>query len=286
MTGYKKSFIENFSAASNLAELRSQGKQCLADLPLPNRKSERWKYSPITKLVNSSLSTRNGERVVWPEEIPLNPIPFLESYRIVFINGSYVASLSDLPVDDNVTCSPLSEINTSFENTYHKKEWVGALNATYFQDGLYLKVCINTQLDRPIVIHHLSDGSDIASFPRHYIELENGAEAEVIVWSSATDSASGMCNSILEAHVATNAYLKIDKVCNEGGELFKFSHENVIQERDSKFKINTFTVKGHWVRNELEIVANGSGTDSTFNGAYMPIGKEHVDNHTIMDHDP
>ena len=284
MTGSKANFIENFSAASNLADLRSQGKQYLADLPVPNRKSERWKYSPITKLVNSSLSTCNGEGVVWPEEILPNPIPFLESYRIVFRNGLYVASLSDLPVDDNVTCSPLCEINTSFENTYHKKEWVGALNATYFQDGLYLKVGKNTQLDRPIVIHHLCDGSDIASFPRHYIELENGAEAEVIVWSSATDYASGMCNSLLEAHVATKAYLKIDKVCNEGGEIFKFSHENIIQERDSKFKINTFTVKGHWVRNELEIVANGRGTDSTFNGAYMPIGKEHVDNHTIMDH--
>ena len=284
MIGSKESFIENFSAASNLVDLRSQGKQYLADLPVPNRKSERWKYSPITKLVNSSLSTCKGVGVVWPEEIPPNPIPFLESYRIVFRNGSYVASLSDLPVDDNVICSPLSEINTTFENTYHKKEWIGALNAAYFQDGLYLKVSKNTQLDRPIVIHHLSDGSDIASFPRHYIELENGAEAEVMVWSSATDSASGMCNSLLEAHVATNAYLKIDKVCNEGGEIFKFSHENIIQERDSKFKINTFTVKGYWVRNELEIVANGSGTDSTFNGAYMPTGKEHVDNHTIMDH--
>ena len=241
MIGSKESFIENFSSANNLAELRSQGKQFLAVLPVPNRRSERWKYSPITKLVNSSLSTCNGEGMVWPEEILPNPITFLESYRIVFRNGSYVASLSDLPVVDNVTCSPLSEINTSFTNTYHKKEWVGALNATYFQDGLYLKVSKNLKLDRPIVIHHLIDGRDIASFPRHYIELENGAEAEVIVWSSATDSSSGMCNSLLEAHIATDAYLKIDKVCNEGGEIFKFSHENIIQERDSKFKINTFT---------------------------------------------
>ena len=66
--------------------------------------------------------------------------------------------------------------------------------------------------------------------------------------------------------------------------MFKFSHENISQARDSKVKINTFTVRGHWVRNELEIVAKGPGTDSIFNGAYMPTGSEHVDNHTIMDH--
>jgi Fe-S cluster assembly protein SufD len=73
-------------------------------------------------------------------------------------------------------------------------------------------------------------------------------------------------------------------VCNESGEVFHFSHEHIVQDRDSRVKTNTFTVKGHWVRNELEIVANGAGTDSVFNGAYLPTGSEHVDNHTTMDH--
>ena len=285
MTGSKESFISNFSAPEYSKGLRSQGVQYLENLPVPNRKSERWKYSTIAKLVNSSLRTCSGEGVVWPEEILPDPVPFLDSYRIVFRNGTYVASLSDLPVYDELVCAPVSSFDsTEFSNEYHKKEWVGAMNAAYHQDGLVLKVKKNAIIDRPIVVHHLVDGDNIASFPRHYIELAEGAQAEVIVWSSATSQSSGMCNGLLEAHVATNAYLKIDKVCNELGEVFKFSHENISQARDSKVKINTFTVRGHWVRNELEIVAKGPGTDSIFNGAYMPTGSEHVDNHTIMDH--
>ena len=216
--------------------------------------------------------------------ILLEPIPFLDSYRIVFRNGSYVASLSDLPVAESVVCAPLGEVDADFQNEYHKAEWVGAMNASYHQGGLFLKVSKNTVLDRPIVVHHLTDGQDIASFPRHYITLEEGAKAEVVIWSSATENSSGMCNGLLEAHVAPNAYLVIDKVCNEGGEVFKFSHEQINQARDSRVKINTFTIKGHWVRNELEIVSNGAGTGSVFNGAYMPTGSEHVDNHTTMDH--
>ena len=284
MTGPKESFTSNFQAPQNSVELRSQGQQYLADLPLPNRKSEMWKYSSITKLVNSSLRTCSGEGVVWPEEILPDPIPFLDSYRIVFRNGSYVASLSDLPVDDDVVCAPRGNVKADFENEYHKTEWIGAMNASYHQDGLFLKVSKNTVLDRPIVVHHLTDGEGIASFPRHYIEIEEGAKAEIVLWSSATEKSSGMCNGLFEAHVAPNACLVIDKICNEGGEVFKFSHEYICQARDSRVKINTFTVKGHWVRNELEIVSNGPGTDSVFNGAYMPIGSEHVDNHTIMDH--
>lgn len=285
MTGSKERFTLYFKAPEFSGKLRSEGAEFLQDLPVPNRKTERWKYSPIAKLLNGSLKTCGGEGVVWPEEILPDPVPFLNSYRIVFRNGTYVSSLSDLPVAEGVVCSPLSEVDSvEFKNSYHRKEWVGAMNATYHQDGLFLSVDKNVVLDRPVVVHHLTDGTDTASFPRHFINLGEGAKAEVVVWSSATDASSGMCNSLLEGHIAPNAYLVIDKVCNEGGEIFKFSHEHLIQERDSRLKINTFTVKGHWVRNELEIVANGAGTDSVFNGTYMPTGSEHVDNHTTMDH--
>jgi Fe-S cluster assembly protein SufD len=285
MTGSKDNFTADFSSASFGVELRAKGLESIADLPVPTRKSERWKYSQISKLVNSSLHTCTGEGVVWPQEILPNPIPFLESYRMVFRNGTYVASLSDLPVADGIVCAPLSSIDlVEFTNSYHKKEWIGAVNAAYHQDGLFLSVEKGVVLDRPLVVHNLFDGEDVASFPRHFISIGEGAEAEVIMWSSATEKSSGMNNGILEAHVSANAQLTIDKVCNESGEVFHFSHEHIVQDRDSRVKTNTFTVKGHWVRNELEIVANGAGTDSVFNGAYLPTGSEHVDNHTTMDH--
>ena len=38
------------------------------------------------------------------------------------------------------------------------------------------------------------------------------------------------------------------------------------------------------MRNELCIKSQGEGTDSIFNGAYMPADSDHIDNHTTMDH--
>jgi Fe-S cluster assembly protein SufD len=285
MTGSKENFTSNFSSPSFGSKLRTMGRESMENLPVPTRRSERWKYSPISRVVNSSLHTCDGEGVVWPQEILPNPIPFLESYRIVFRNGTFVSSLSDLPVAEGVVCSPLSTVDTpEYVNTYHKKEWVGAVNAAFHQDGLFLCLEKGVVLDRPLIVHHLFDGEDVAAFPRHFISIGKGAEAEVVVWSSATERSSGMHNSILEAHVSENAQLKIDNVGNEGGKIFNFNHQNIIQARDSRVNMNTFTVKGHWVRNELEIIANGPGTDSVFNGVYMPTGSEHVDNHTTMDH--
>ena len=258
-------------------------------LPPPTRKSERWKYSPIAKLLNSTLSTDSSEiDSGFSNDIPPNPVAGLEAYRLVFRNGTFDSSLSDLPVAKGVICMPLSEVSAKdapeFKNTYSKTEWVGELNESYHQDGMFLKIARNIKLDRPVLIHHLTDGKDVASFPRHFVRVEEGGEVDVVVWSSASKNSSGMYNGILEASIAPNATLMLEKICNEDGEIYHFSHENIIQERDSKFKMHTFTVKGHWVRNELEIISRGKGTDSIFNGAFLPTGNEHVDNHTTMDH--
>ena len=258
-------------------------------LPPPTRKSERWKYSPISKLLNSTLSTDSSEiDGGFSNEIAPNPVEGLEAYRLVFRNGKFNHSLSDLPIAKGVICMPQSEVSgedvPEFKNTYSKTEWVGELNESYHQDGLFLKIDRNIKLDRPVLIHHLTDGKDVASFPRHFVRVEEGGEVDVVVWSSSTKNSSGMYNGILEASIAPNATLTLEKVCNEDGKIYHFSHENIIQERDSKFKMHTFTVKGHWVRNELEIISRGKGTDSIFNGAFLPTGNEHVDNHTTMDH--
>ena len=258
-------------------------------LPPPTRKSERWKYSPIAKLLNSTLSTDSSEiDSGFSNDIAPNPVAGLEAYRLVFRNGTFDSSLSDLPVAKGVICMPLSEVSAEdapeFKNTYSKTEWVGELNESYHQDGMFLKIARNIKLDRPVLIHHLTDGKDVASFPRHFVRVEEGGEVDVVVWSSASKNSSGMYNGILEASIAPNATLMLEKICNEDGEIYHFSHENIIQERDSKFKMHTFTVKGHWVRNELEIISRGKGTDSIFNGAFLPTGNEHVDNHTTMDH--
>ncbi|PCJ81650.1 MAG: Fe-S cluster assembly protein SufD [Bacteroidetes bacterium] len=285
-------FTNNFLAPSHGVELRNEALTLLSSLPVPTRRNERWKYSSVSKLINASLETYKGGEVGiegWPKEINPNPVPQLEAYRIVFRNGVYEPTLSELPTFKGVVCMPLSSISeeqskTLFSNKYHKTEWVGALNAAYYQDGFYLHVSKNIKLDRPIIVHHLTDGENVANFPRHFVRIDEGGEAEVVVWTTASQDSSGMCNSLFEASIAPNAQLFLEKITNEEGEIYSFAHDFIIQEADSRFKAHNFTIKGSWVRNELSIVSAGKGTDTIFNGAYLPCGNEHVDNHTTMDH--
>jgi Fe-S cluster assembly protein SufD len=292
-TRQAQNFVAGLAGATplGLSSLSDEGRAALAELPVPTRRSERWKYSPVTAMLASPVSSAPAPKS-WPESVPANPVPGLDAYRVVLVNGHVVPEACDLPVADGVMCMPLSQavkegrIAPGDEDWtgYHKREWVGAVNAAHAQDGLFLSLESGTSLDRPVLVHHHVTGADVASCPRHRVCLGDNARAEVVLWSSASNQASGMVNAVLEARVGAGARLGLDKVQHEHGSIFHLAHEHVTQGKDSTFRIHTLTVQGHWVRNELSVLQHGSGAHTVMHGAYLPKGSEHVDNHTTMDH--
>lgn len=286
-----QAFVAGLKASSGLDLLAGSGRQAMSDLPVPTRKSERWKYSPLTPMLAKPVTTAPVPKG-WPEGEPANPIPGLDAYRIVFLNGHVVTEASDFPIAEGVVCMPLSQalaegrIEAGDEDWshYHTREWIGAVHAAHFQDGLFLSLDEGVVLDRPILAHHCTLGENVASCPRHRVQIASNAHAEVVLWSSASESSSGMVNAVFEAKVGSGARLGLDKVQHEQGAVYHLAHEHVVQEKDSTFRIHTVTVQGHWVRNELNVIQQGSGAHTMMHGAYLPRAQEHVDNHTTMDH--
>lgn len=283
-------FVANVQVPQGAAALLAQeGQEGMGALPVPTRKSERWKYSPITAMLAHPVGTAKAPEG-WPADVEPNPVPGLDAYRIVLVNGHVVPEACDLPVAEGVVCMPwcqaveegyLADLDWS---GYHRREWVGAVHAAHAQDGMFLHVAQGVTLDRPVLVHHHTTGDQVAACPRHRIVVEDQAHAEVVLWHSAADGATGMVNGVLEARVGAGARLGLDKVQHEEGEVFHLAHEHVTQGKDSTFRIHSMTVKGHWVRNELNVVQEGQGAHTIMHGAYLPKDREHVDNHTTMDH--
>ena len=91
-------------------------------------------------------------------------------------------------------------------------------------------------------------------------------------------------NVISEIHVGKNAKLTIDKLQEENETCSHIATELVNQQQDSNFTINTVTLNGLLVRNNLTIEVNGQNCETNLNGAYILNGNQHVDNHTVVDH--
>jgi Fe-S cluster assembly protein SufD len=261
--------------------------EMLAVLPVPHRRLERWKYAAVSGFW-SDVAASKQQGLDTAECDPL-PIPGLEAYRLVFVNGCFDASNSNLPIADGVTCMPLidAEANGHVTRTMTDRErsdWFAALNGKYAVDGVYLSLADGVVLDRPLVIHQRQTGLSHPTFLRHCIDIGKNAEAKLVMWSSSSKEASGFVNVLTSATVGDGARLHMDKVQDEEGAVHHLAMESITQAANSRFRIQTATIQGVWVRNDLAIILDGSGSDAILNGAFLPNNTEMVDNHTTVDH--
>jgi Fe-S cluster assembly protein SufD len=91
-------------------------------------------------------------------------------------------------------------------------------------------------------------------------------------------------SSVTEIVAADGAILDHCKVQQEGPGAFHFANTHVHQGRASNFASTFVGLGGQWVRNEVRATLDAEGGECTLNGLYRASGKQHVDNHTVIDH--
>ena len=269
------------------AVLGVQSDVALDAVPVPHRRVERWKYTPVAAWWKDVLAP--DVSTVADAGCEANPVPGLDAYRLVFVNGTFDAAASDLPVHTGVTCMPLSQrgdakLQDVDAFSPEVSDWFAGLNGRYSQEGLYLRVTQGVELDRPILIHHHTCGAGAFNVLRHDIAVALNASVKIVQWSTATAGADGSVNILTRADVGQGARLHIDKVQDEEGTVRHIAFEDIRQGRASHAEVHTITVRGAWVRNDLAFRINGQGAHAELNGAFLPGDGEFVDNHTTVDH--
>jgi Fe-S cluster assembly protein SufD len=270
-----------------MGSARSAYDEVLSSLPVPHRRVERWKYTPVAAWWSEVKAAETA--TVAAAGCEPNPIPGLDAYRMVFVNGHFDAAASDLPVHPGVVCMPLSQappetLQAMDAQQPEHAEWFAALNGKFASEGMYLRVEKNTVLDRPILVHHRCTGEGSVSFLRHDMVLGAHAQVKCVQWSSASEDAMGAVNILTRASIGENTRLSLDKVQDEGGQVKHVAFEDIRQARGSRADVHTVTIRGQWVRNDLTFRIDGEGSHAELNGIFLPLDGEFVDNHTTVDH--
>jgi len=91
-------------------------------------------------------------------------------------------------------------------------------------------------------------------------------------------------NSVTEVVVARDARVEYYKVQNDTNQSYHIGTTQVRQSDNSLFYSATVTLNGGFVRNNLNIVLDGEHCEAHMYGLYIPNGKQHIDNHTLVDH--
>lgn len=287
----KEAFVAALDTACRhplaMGSLLADAKAFVSNLPVPTTRTEAWKYTRVARIMNMALKHNASQTNVTQHLLTVSD---RNAARIVLVNGQFRADLSIMPKAAGIRIQSLEDALSaglaqrigSLSN--QENDFFEAVNLAYAESGFYIHVDKGTMVESPVYILHLTDGNQTAAISRSVIEVEERGALKVILHSAATASSSGFHSHISECFVGKNAQLALDKIQDEQGEVFQHTSEWVAQERDSRFDIRTITLQGTWVRNNLNVLVNGENCTTNLFGTYMPIGKELIDNHTMVDH--
>lgn len=260
----------------------SSAQNTLATNELPTTRMEAWKYTRVAKLGKTHYQT---------SEVSIDSV---EKYTIaqdattfVFVNGHFSEELSSTEMPEGLSVSPLSaclEGEIDATNLVLEGEIFNALNTAFLTDGILIDIDAKAIIEKPIQIIHVLKGEATLSNFKTIIHAGDFSKASVIQGFFADDADKAFANVTSEISVGKNAFLTLDKIQYEAENTSHICTEQVAQEKDSTFTINTITLNGGLVRNNLNILVNGENCETNLNGAYLLKGKQHVDNHTVVDH--
>ncbi len=265
--------------------LKENSKLDLEDLTLgsfPNRKDERWKYTPLRALKKINFHNQLNFKT---EHLNSLGLPKLEGLVIVLENGKFNSTLSniiDLKEIELLFLNGADIANNFQEST--QNGYFNNLNASFLTEKVVLKIKPNSSINEPInFVNIISDDNCISNTQFNIDVFENSKLHIRQYFLGSSNSKDGFINHRNEVTMKINSSLTIDKF-QDLNQNFNFCNEFIDQNQDSKFIMNTFSASGIILRNDVFNNVNGKNCHSELNGVFAPVEKQHFDNHTTINH--
>lgn len=290
-TETKNSTAEIISSLEKLATtpIRMQAKAAFEEMGLPASKSEEYRFAPITRALEKNFNLSELQHVKSSlNSITEFEISTVDAYKVVFINGEYVASLSQLNGSDFII-EPLDEVKHAEHLAKHadfKTDSLVAWNTAAWHHGVFIKVAANKVIEKPVIIHHIQDAShvEVKTINRNLIVVERSSEVTIIEKFDSIGAHTNFSNLVTEAVVGENAGLNLYSIQADHGNRHQFGQTTIWQGNHSRVNSYTFTLDGKFVRNNLQLLLDGEGCESHMYGLYLLHGETLADNHTVVDH--
>jgi Fe-S cluster assembly protein SufD len=280
-----------------LAALRARAGARFEELDFPTTRNEEWKYTnvaPILKVPYREIFDLDADGLTVER---IEPFTFVESRhsQMVFIDGIYSKELSDL------SGLPHSAVVTSLAGMTEEQSLVAsrhlaayakyqddaftALNTAHIGDGALVYIPDGKIVETPLHLLFISTSEEAsATHPRVLIIAGKGAMATIIESYVSTDDNVYLTNAVTEVFAAEESAITHYRLQEESEKAFHVATTQVHQERESNYVSYAFSLGAEIARHTLNVVLTDEHTDTTIDGLYVVTGKQHVDNHTTMDH--
>lgn len=282
---------------AELVQVRKDAFAAFVAKGFPSIKEEDWRFTNLVPFLDTSYAVQAtpASDAVIQEAVEKSTIDGLDAYRLVLVNGSINFDLSVLPEGQGVTIVPLKSIRETpafrsylAEHDYHTGgNTLVSLNTALFTDGYYMEVKAGSVVDKPILLVHVYSADDHAFFqPRHLIVVNKHAKAEIIETAVTLKGGHAvLTNSVLQVVVNENAHLRHYHIQQNSAHERWLHYNHITQRRDSRYDNYTFSLPdSDLIRNNLDVVLDGSSTETHLYGLYLVGDRQLTDNHTAIEH--
>ncbi len=159
-----------------------------------------------------------------------------------------------------------------------------AINTMLMSDGLFVHLPPGMIVETPIHVLYLSTADGGTSQLRNLVVAERGAEVTIIEHYASSAGGAYWTNTVTEIDLCENAGVEHYKLEEEGDKAFHIATVEIHQHRDSRFTSHNVALGGRFVRNDINTRLDGENAQCALNGLYVIKGRQHVDNHTRIEH--
>jgi len=255
--------------------LRRKAQKILMKHGFPHRKTENWKYLPLTQLEKRDFGPPT-DRASWPEPPSL---PF-EAGLVHVHNGCIDPDRCRLP--DGVTLRGLTseDVDVSALDETGPADAFAWLNLARFEQGWVLRV--DAEVDIPLLLAVTCDEEiDTALNPRLRLDLARGSRLQLI--ESQQVGGAGLLNTVFDITLERDAELThlIDR---EVGETALIQRTAVRVGDSASYRAFVLDGGGRLTRQDLVAMLDAPGAQASLAGAGVLSGRSLVDYHTTIEH--
>lgn len=316
-------YLSNFQAfeknlngdqASPIHKIRRTAISRFVELGFPTVHDEEWKYTDVSPIIERTFKPTFVEaeaiRRLPPQMIQqIRPFTLEEAgyHRVVFVNGYYsqelsylhplakgvqIESLATALEKDPVTLAGYLSVGVGWPYS-HEENGFTALNTAFIQDGAFIYIPDGVIVETPIQLlfvtmgdSHVASADKMAplSQPRNLIITGKNSQVTLIESYVSPTPSLYFTNTITEVVMGENSVVDYYKLQYESLEAFHIGTMQVRQGRSSNFSSHSLSFGGRLVRNNITVIFEAEGGECTLNGLYVVTGRQHVDNHTMIDH--
>ena len=261
-------------------------RRAAADLALPTRRDEAWKYTPLKALEKRRFRALDGEAT---DAFTAEDICRDQPVVLRFVDGlldDAEGAAKQLP--DGLELQRAEDADLAMVRQCLECDFTGAadamarLNTARTSEVWLLKAAQGQVIERPVLLQfHASQAEDC--HPRLLVNLEKGAQLRLLEdYPEAAGNAFN--NVVIQARLDEASSLEHVRLQRGGSRDLLVTRWDVTVQAAARFESLNADLGGQLVRHDLNIRLADDQAETTLRGIYPLSGRQHVDNHLRVRH--